>query len=78
MSFKVEVQTAGDGDSWSSNAIRLPTHEEALSYGVDLQGRWTAVRALRVVESDDPPNYQWVQGSLKPYSRLAQAMLLDT
>ena len=65
MSFKAEVQTAGDGDNWSSSAVRLPTHEQALAYGTDLKWRWTAVNALRVVESDDPVNYRWVDGSLK-------------
>jgi hypothetical protein len=26
--------------------------------------RWFAVREMRVVESDDPPNYRWDEGKL--------------
>jgi hypothetical protein len=28
-------------------------------------GRWMAVREVRVVESDEPVNYAWVNGQLK-------------
>jgi hypothetical protein len=30
----------------------------------DLYARWSAVREFRVVESDDPANYNWIDGKL--------------
>jgi hypothetical protein len=32
----------------------------ALDYGKDLASRWTSVRELRAVESDEPVNYRWI------------------
>lgn len=55
-SYAVEVQTAGDGDAWSGNALRFATKLEAEEYAKDLFFRWTAVKAYRVVESSDPVN----------------------
>jgi hypothetical protein len=62
MSFKPEVQTVSDGDSWTGNGLRFATREEAQSNVNDLMGRWMAVTATRVVESDDPVNYAWITG----------------
>ena len=55
-SFAAEVQTAGDGDAWTGNALRFATKPEAEEYAKDLFSRWTAVKAFRVVESTDPVN----------------------
>ena len=54
MSFKPEVRTVGDGDNWSTNALRFATKEEAERYVLDLAMRWTAVTDTRVTECDDP------------------------
>ena len=62
MSFKPEVQTAGDGDKWSSSACRFATHAEADDYVLDLCMRWTAGKDTRVVECADPVNCKWVLG----------------
>ena len=51
MTYKVEVQTAGDGDHWAGNGLRFDTKEQAESYGLDLAMRWTAVKDFRVVEA---------------------------
>lgn len=59
MSWKPEVQTAGDGEAWTGNALRFATKEEAESYAFDLSMRWTAVKNTRAVESSDPVNYRW-------------------
>lgn len=59
MSFKPEVQTAGDGDTWSGNALRFATYDEAYANARDLAGRWMMVTAYRAVESSDPVNYRW-------------------
>lgn len=62
-SWKAEVQADSSG-TWANNAIRLPTKEQAEGYGRDLMMRWTAVREMRVVQSKDPINYDWVAGQL--------------
>ena len=59
MSYKPEIQTAGDPGRWSGNALRFATQAEAEAYAFDLQCRWTAVSATRVIESPDPVNYVW-------------------
>jgi hypothetical protein len=46
--YRVEVQTAGDGDHWSHNAIVYQSVTEAAAYARDLFMRWTAVREWRV------------------------------
>jgi len=68
MSFKPEV-IADPSGRWCGNALRFATREEAEANVRDLMMRWFAVRETRVVESDDPVNYGYVNGrleSLKP------------
>ena len=62
-SWKAQVIADSTG-SWSDNAIRLPTQEQAEGYGRDLMMRWTAVRNMRAIQSKDPVNYDWVEGKL--------------
>lgn len=62
-SYAPQVRTYGDPD-FTGNALRFPTREEAQSEVSDLARRWTAVVDTRVVESNDPPNYRWVDGRL--------------
>ena len=61
-SYKPEV-IADETGRWSGNALRFATYDEALSYLCDLSYRWLVVREIRVVESDDEPNYQLHQPS---------------
>ncbi len=61
ISFKTEVQADNSG-TWAGNALRFATKAEAEQYVADLSMRWTAVRETRVVESDDPVNYAFVDG----------------
>jgi len=63
MSWKPEV-IADNSGKWCGNALRFATAEEAQSNARDLANRWMLVREWRVVESDDPVNYQWVDGRL--------------
>ena len=58
MSWKPEVIADSSG-KWCGNALRFATREEAEANVRDLMIRWFAVRATRVVESDDPANYQY-------------------
>lgn len=46
------------------NALRFPTKEEAEANVQDLHSRWMLVSQTRVVESEDEPNYNWVDGKL--------------
>ena len=64
MSWKVEVQAEGawradHTGTWTGNGLRFATQAEALAYASDLTWRWTAVNASRVVEVDEPANYEW-------------------
>lgn len=59
--FKIEVRVEHE---WAGNAIILKTREEAEAYGKDLLGRWFAVTALRVLETEEPVNYTFQDGKL--------------
>jgi hypothetical protein len=62
-SFKPEVIADGSG-VWAGNSLRFATREEAEANVQNLMMRWMLVRDTRVVESDDEPNYRWVDGRL--------------
>ena len=59
MSWKAEV--CADG-SWSSNALRFATKEEAEKSGRELLSRWMVPTDSRAAESDDPVNYKFEDG----------------
>jgi hypothetical protein len=63
-SYKPEVQT-DDSGNWYGNALRFATHLEAEQNAFDLMWRWTAVRDIRVSESDEPVNYRYVDHKLE-------------
>jgi predicted protein tyrosine phosphatase len=63
MSYKPEVQTDATGQ-WYGNALRFATEAEAQANVLDLSMRWFAVRETRVVQSDDPVNYAYVDHRL--------------
>jgi hypothetical protein len=60
-SFKPEVQVVND-PAWYSNALRFASEAEATFYVVDWSMRWTQVRNLRVIPSDDVPTHVWAAG----------------
>ena len=64
MSFKPEV-IADTSGKWCANALRFATREEAAANVQDLMMRWLAVRKTRIVESDDPVNYRYINGRLE-------------
>ena len=64
MSFKPEVIADSTG-KWIGNQLRFATKQEALDNVQDLMMRWFLVRDTRVVESDDPPNYTYVNRQLR-------------
>lgn len=61
MSWKPEVIADSSG-KWVGNALRFATEQEALDNVNALASRWMLVREVRVVECDDPVNYQCVHG----------------
>lgn len=65
MSFKPEV-IVSDSGKWAGNALRFATREEAEANVRDLMMRWMLVTDTRVVESEDPVNYKWIDGKLAP------------
>jgi hypothetical protein len=64
VSFAPEVVADYTG-TWTGNGLRFATREEAQANVENLMQRWFAVREIRVVESDDVPNYRWVEGKLE-------------
>ena len=64
MSWKPEVIADSSGQ-WCGNALRFATREEAEANVADLKARWWLVTDTRVVESDDPVNYRWIDGRLE-------------
>jgi len=64
MSWATEVIADSYG-KWTGNACRFAYRNEAESYAADLFTRCTAVKAWRVVDSDDPVNYVWADGRAK-------------
>jgi len=42
--------------TWSGNALRFASENEAIEWAQGLFMRWTAVREWRVVPSNDEPN----------------------
>ena len=64
MSWRPEVIADSSG-KWVGNALRFATKEEAEANVRNLAMRWILVRETRVVESDDPVNYRWLDGKLE-------------
>ena len=63
VSYKYEVMTIYRGEeSWAGNAVRMATKEEADAAGHELLTRWYVPESYRVVPSDDPVNYRFVNG----------------
>lgn len=72
MSFKPEVVADSSGQ-FCGNALAFATREEAEQSAKDLMRRWTLVTDWRVVESDEPVNYQIVNGVISPVSSSQEA-----
>lgn len=64
-SWGVQVQADASGE-WVGNGLRFATETEAQDYGTDLALRWTAVKAIRIVEILNVANYAWIDGQALP------------
>ena len=47
------------------NSLRFATYDEAMASASAMFTRWTVPTGFHVDESDDPVNYQWVDGANK-------------
>jgi len=70
MSYAPEVRTGSD-PKFYGNALPFATHEEARLNVKDLERRWMLVVDTRVVESEDPVNFAWVDGQLEAVEAVA-------
>jgi hypothetical protein len=61
-SWRVEVIADSSGN-WCGNACRYPDKKQAETAACDLMNRWLLVREWRVVESDEPANYELIEVS---------------
>jgi hypothetical protein len=59
----VEV-IADNSGIWVANAIVLAKKDEAEAYGQQLASSWMLVRDMRVVPTNEPPNYMFRGGTL--------------
>jgi hypothetical protein len=59
MSYTLEVQVDSTSE-WCGTAVSFATKEEAIGYIVSRAPRGTSLLDIRVVESGDPVNYNWV------------------
>lgn len=58
-SFAGEV-IADNSGKFYGNQMRFATKQEAENYIANLMFKWTAVRETRVVKTNDPVNYRFV------------------
>lgn len=61
MSWKPQVFVE---NKWAGNALVFATKEEAENNARDLLMRWFVPTDSRAIESEDPVNYQYVNGNL--------------
>lgn len=61
----MEVIADSSGE-WVGNALVFATKAEAERHASDLFSRWTAVRQTRVVETDEPVNYEFLETQASP------------
>lgn len=61
MSYKPEVFV---DNQWAGNALVFASAAEASISAQDLFNRWLKCKDWRVVESEDPVNYQIVDGKM--------------
>jgi len=64
-SYKAEVIADSSG-KWVGNQLRFATSDEAAGYVRDLMMRWTSVTETRVVPSNEPVSYAWLDGKAVP------------
>ena len=64
MSYAPQVKMFDDDDRWLGNGLRFATPQAAEAWIAAAFGRRTLERDARIIISDDPVNYAWVNGKL--------------
>ena len=64
MSYAPQVKKFADDDHWLGNGLRFRTDREAEAWIAAAFGRHMLKRNARIILSDDPVNYAWVDGKL--------------
>ena len=64
MAYKYEIKTHGD-PKFYQNGVVFATDVEAMSAGHDKLSAWSMAVDVRVVPSDDAPNYAYIDGKVQ-------------
>ena len=73
MSYAPQVKKFDGDDCWLGNGLRFATDREAEAWIIAAFGRQMLKRNARIIISDDPVNYAWVDGKLRGLSDRRQA-----
>ena len=65
MSFKPQVFIPSES-KWCGNALVFETEQEARDNAADLLMRWFVPTDSRAIESDETPNYRYINRQLVP------------
>jgi hypothetical protein len=76
LSYAPQVKKFDGDDGWLGNGLRFATDREAEAWIAAAFGRQMLKRNARIVISDDPVNYAWVDGKLHGLSGRAVATLV--
>ncbi len=63
MAWTYELLVHGNGGKWSRIGMRFPTKEQADAAGLAKFSAWTLCEEYRVVEVDEPANYEIRDGT---------------
>lgn len=61
MSFQYVIKVYGE-EPYYPNGVRFATEGEAKKAGANKLWNWTMAEDFKVVQSEDPVNYRWVDG----------------
>jgi hypothetical protein len=64
-SFVIKVKVKGETE-WTDNGMYFPSREDAEAWASDMGSRWLLGKETRMERDTKPPNYHYVNGSLKP------------
>lgn len=70
-SFKPVVRTGND-PKWYSNSLRFRTEAEARRWAADLYSRWTLTTDYGAEPSEDEPNYEIVDDTVREIKKEEQ------
>ena len=63
-SFVIKVKVRGETE-WIDNGMYFPSREDAEAWASDMGPRWTLGEETQMERDTRPPNYHYVNGSLR-------------